>query len=279
MRATGRLTSSARQGPDFLLIGTKRGGTTSMYRYLLQHPCVIPLYPSPRQAPMRMPIKGTRYFTHHADRSEAWYRGFFPTVITRRFYAARRGGAVVSGESTPYYLFHPTVAQRAHKVAPNAKIIAVLRHPVERAYSHWAERRREGAEQLTFREAVEAEAERLNGEQARIIDDPTYVSYAHEHCSYVAQSRYADSLERWMSSYPSSQILILRSEDFYCDVQAAMACVSDHLQIPRHHFDAGRQWNATTTSPIDAADRAFVLDLVADDMARVATLTGGVVSW
>ncbi len=153
--------------------------------------------------PSRQRIKGTSFFTTNWDKGQSWYRSHFALAAHRRVRTRRDGTPPITGEATPYYLFHPLAPERAAAVTPDARIVAILRDPVDRAYSHYRERARHGAEMLSFEEALAAEEERLEGEESRIIEEPGYVSPAHEHLSYVAQGRYASMLERWYRRLPA----------------------------------------------------------------------------
>src|SRR5690625_4137892 len=133
-------TASLRPVPDFMVIGTKRGGTTSMFRYLLMHPGVLGLYPQSRGK------KGTEYFFRHTTEDDAWYRSHFHTETYRRTRERRLGYRPLSGEASPYYLWNPRVAARVHAVAPHIKSIVLLRDPVKRAWSHYQERVANGVE-------------------------------------------------------------------------------------------------------------------------------------
>src|SRR5690606_34905253 len=187
----GERTSDRRALPDFLIIGTKRGGTTSLWRYLLQHPLVPRLFPA-------WNTKTSHYFEENWSRGEAWYRSHFPTDRQRAWLQRRRGAPPRVGEAAPLYMFHPLVAERVAKLMPHVKLIVLLRDPVERAYSHWKERRTEGTEPLSFAEALEAEEERTAGEREKLIADPYYHSNAYDWYTYRARGRYLEHLEPWL---------------------------------------------------------------------------------
>ena len=174
IRTFGQLTAGLRALPDYLIIGTKRGGTTSLARWLLEHPEVRPLFPA------RETRKGTYYFDVNYGRGQDWYQSHFPTRISHRLAERRHGRSLLLGEATPYYLYHPHAPLRARQLVPGAKIIALLRHPVDRTHGHWAERSRQGVEPLTFEAALEAEPGRLAGEEERMLADPSYVSFVHQ---------------------------------------------------------------------------------------------------
>jgi len=251
VRAVGMATAPFRPRPDFLIIGAKRGGTTSLFHHLLAHPQVLGLFPSARRLPMRAERKGVHQFDARPGEAAWWYRSNFPSAPARALVARRTGGPVLTGEATPYYLFHPHAAERARAIVPGARIIVLLRNPVDRAYSHYNEQRRRGHEQLpTFEAAVDAEPRRLDGEHERLVGDPTATSFAHEHQSYVAQGRYLDALEPWLRAFPAAQVLVVRSEDLYTATQPTYDHVLDFLGLPRHVLPDPGPLNGTSSPPL-----------------------------
>lgn len=256
VRAFGTATAARRPPPDFLIIGTKRGGTTSLYHYVLQHPNVAPMFPSARYLPMRSDTKGVHYFDTGYHHRSAWYRSHFPSAAARRRHAEHHGTPVLTGEGSPYYLFHPLAPERARAMLPGVKLIVLLRNPVDRAFSHYNEQRRRGHEPLpTFEEAIDAEASRLAGEEGRLSADPRYVSFAHEHQSYVTQGRYLEPLRRWRRHFPAEQLLVLRSEDLYKDPQAACDEVVSFLALPPSLLVSQKSWNAAPAPEMRADTR------------------------
>src|SRR3954471_7291878 len=97
VRTYGAATARWRPAPDFVIIGAKRCGTTSLYRYLGEHPHVAPLFPSARYMPlMRSDQKGVHYFDSNHERGNRWYRSHFRTA------ASRRRAGQIAGEASPY---------------------------------------------------------------------------------------------------------------------------------------------------------------------------------
>jgi hypothetical protein len=131
--------------------------------------------------------------------------------------ARRHGLGLRSGEASPYYLFHPHVPGRVAEHLPGVKLIALLRDPVQRAYSHYQHEVAGGFETLSFEEAIEAEPARLAGETERLLAEPLYNSFAHQHHSYVARGHYAEQLDRWRPLFGDGQLLMLSSERFFAD--------------------------------------------------------------
>jgi Sulfotransferase domain len=271
-------TSPVRQLPDFLIIGTKRGGTTSMWRYLLRHPLVAPMFPATQN------IKSPHFFDLHYDNGVAWYRSHFPSAAYRRRVQRQLGRAPVAGEASPYYLFHPRAAERAAEVVPDAKVIVLLRNPVERAWSHYWERVNAGTEPLSFEEAIEREPSRLAGEVERILADPRYTSPAHDHFSYLARGRYLEQLEPWLQRFPRERICILRSEDFYADPQKVYNQVLEFLGLPSAELDASRRYSVVPTSVrrverMDEATRRRLVEWYAVHNRRLEAALGMELCW
>src|SRR5262249_32439169 len=124
-RAAGRATSSSRMQPAFLIVGAQRCGTTSMFKTLRQHPAVL-------APPLQ---KGIHYFDKNYDRAPAWYRSHFPLRANAARAEGRVGVVPMTGESSPYYMFHPLAPQRIAADLPGVRLIVLVRDPVERAIS------------------------------------------------------------------------------------------------------------------------------------------------
>ena len=241
IRTLATVSAGSRPLPDFVVLGTKRGGTTSMWNYLLQHPGVLPMVPSAEN------LKSPHYFYWHYDKGERWYRSHFATTWWRNRMARRAGGAVVTGEASPYYLYDPRVPARMHTLMPDARLVVMLRDPVERAYSHYKERQRAGVEPLSFDQALAAEDGRLSGEVERMSRQPDYYSRPHDWFSYRDRGIYQPQLEGWLGHYSRDQVLILLSEDFYRDPAAVYSVVTHFLGLPSMSCAAPR--SGTTSRP------------------------------
>ena len=178
--------------PEFLVIGAQRAGTTSFYEHLTRHRQVAPAA-----------VKETHFFSLFYLRGLRWYRNQFP------------GCGGITGEATPYYLFHPAVPERVRTDCPDVSLIVLLRDPVERAFSQYKHSVKHGWETLSFDEAVREEPGRLRHEADRLLTNASYRSFAHQHLSYAARGHYADHLERWLGWFPRQQLLVISSESFF----------------------------------------------------------------
>lgn len=208
-----RSTWRARRAPDFLIIGAQRCGTSSLYRYLTQHPGI--------DSALR---KEVHFFDDNFARGLSWYRAHFAV--------SRRTGAALTGEGSPYYIYHPAVPQRVSQTLARVKLIALLRNPVVRAYSHFHHECRMKRETLSFEEAIDLEAERLNDEGQKLLDGRVDYSFNHRTYSYLDRGIYVDQLKNWERFFPKEQMLILKCEDFYEDTAATLRQTYEFLELP-----------------------------------------------
>lgn len=256
-RGLGYLTAGDRPLPDYLIIGCKRGGTTSLFNYLAGHPGILHMYPQIRGT------KSTDYFFKGGDHSVRWYRSHFPSERVRTRLRRKLGYRALSGEASPYYVWDPRVAQRAEQVVPEVKSILLLRDPVKRAWSHYQERRQNNTEPLGFPQAIEAEEARLEGELERMLADPHYYSEAHDFYSYRSRGVYAPQIRNWLEHFPREQLLIIYAEDLYRNTLETVGQVCDFLDIPRAEKLPPTTYNtmpgSRDTPPKDVIDelRAF----------------------
>ena len=245
--------------PDFVIVGAQRGGTTSLHAYLSAHPQVI----TPA-------TKELHFLTDRYERGLDWYLGQFPSELPL---------GVVTGEATPYALFHPLAPRRLLEIAPAAKSIVLLRNPVDRAYSHYLLEWSRGEETLDFAAALDAELERLDGEEARLARDPWYTSAFHKHASYMARGDYARQLERWFAVFPREQILVIRSEDLYERSAETFARIAEFLAINPDTTIPFTTHNQTFGPPLDPAIRRRLSEHFAPSNVRLADLLGWDPGW
>jgi Sulfotransferase domain len=268
--------------PSFLIIGAQRAGTTSLFRYLLRHPDVAG--PTGGDSAVWW-VKETHFFDEKFTRGVDWYRSFFPLGSTRERYR-RRGHDLLAGEATPYYMFHPAVPARVAAILPDVRLIALLRDPVERAYSHYQMMSRTGREKLTFEEALAAEPERLAGvEEALMAEAETYLPsgsrahHQHRHRAYLSRGLYAEQLERWLGHFARKQLLVLKTEDLLARPAETYAGVLSFLGLRDWRLDDFPEHNKKPYSAIDPAVRARLEERYAEPNERLAELLGWPQAW
>ena len=202
--------------PDFLIIGAQKCGTLSLYNLLGEHPHI-----------RRSRRKEVHFFDHNFDKGLDWYRSYFPPS------ELKNGQRTISGEATPLYIAHSLVPERAAKVVPHAKLISLLRNPMDRAYSHYHKSLRNGSETLSFEDAIEAEDERLRDQRESILENEGYYLAIPGRHSYLARGVYVDQLMEWSKFFDRDQMLMLKAEDFFTDPANTFGTVRDFLGLPK----------------------------------------------
>lgn len=205
-------TNPLRKLPDAVVIGAQKAGTSSLYEYVVQYPDV-----------QRAWAKELQFFDRAYYRGAAWYRAQFPL--------RSKGGTTV--EASPEYLLHPHVPVRMRSMLPAAKLIVLLREPVERAYSHYRQNIRLGRDDVkTFEEAIALEEERTAAHWQRLLADPEYYPprefYYH---TYLRRGHYAEQLERWFAAFPRGRFLIIHSGEFFADPRSTTARVLSFMGL------------------------------------------------
>lgn len=265
--ASVRATSPVRMTPDFLICGAQRSGSTTMFKTLMQHPQVARPF-------LR---KGVHYFDKRYDHGLPWYRGHFPVVATSRL--RRLGSRPLTGESSPYYLFHPLAPERIARDLPEVKIIVVLRDPVERAYSGHSHELARGFETEPFERAVELEDERVAGERERMVTEPGYESHAWQHHAYVRRGQYHEQLVAMERLVGRDRLLAVDSQDFWSEPGPAFAEVLRFLGLPDHPGTVFEQHNARKRAPMPDALRARLDAHYVPHDERLAEWWGRTPSW
>jgi len=266
-------TNPLRLLPDFIIIGTMRGGTTSLYSYLTSHPSIGPAY-----------MKEVHFFDVYFHKGLHWYRSQFPSSIQKYYFERMQKQDFITGEASPYYLFHPHAPRRIAKSLPQVKLVVLLRNPVSRAYSHYYHEVSAGHEKIsTFEEAIACEEARIDKEAEELARNEQYISYNHRHFSYLARGIYVDQLKVWMSLFPKEQILILKSEDFYADPAAGLKQVLEFINVPtiglKEQKEEYEQMNTTRPPQMNPATRKRLLEYFEPHNARLYEYLGVDYGW
>lgn len=261
-------TASIRTLPDFLIVGEAKCGTTSLYDDIVRHPFV-------REAA----VKEVHFFDIRFHRGLEWYRAQFP-IKWRTQGTADRRDRLRTGEASPYYMFHPHALSRIRQVLPSVKLIAMLRNPVERAYSQYQHELRHGRESLaSFEEAIEREPERLRGEVERMLRDERYNSVEHRRHSYVTRGIYVDQLENVRRLFDSERLLIVKSEEYFEAPDVVLRRVLAFLELPTWEPRAFVKRNVGSYVPMDPRVRRRLMEYFAPHNARLADFIGVDFAW
>lgn len=199
-----RLRAGRREasGPDFIIIGAQKAGTTFLYQELCRHEQVLPAL-----------TKEIHYFDDRYERWRRAYPGFFPATEPGQ----------VTGEASPGYVFHPHAIGRIAADLPDVRLLMTVRDPVRRAFSQYQHESRLGFEDAPdFATALDREPERLAGERERMEADPSHVSFSWRHHSYVARGHYVDQIRAVEALVGPDRLLVLPSERLYADTTATL---------------------------------------------------------
>jgi hypothetical protein len=262
------LTAKIRLLPDFLIIGAQRCGTTSLQRYLIQHPCVVPAF-----------RKEVHFFDKNLRKGIGWYKEHFPLLAHKYYRTAVLRRGFVTGEATAAYIFYPHAAKKILETVPHARLIVLLRNPIDRAYSHYQHESSLRFEHLSFEEAIKREPERLDGEREKILADENYDSYPYRHYSYLSRGVYVDQLESWTKLFSKEQILILRSEDFFADPATVFHQVVRFLDLPPVDLADYKPYNAREYTTMDAPTRRWLSRFFEPHNRRLYDFLGRNLHW
>lgn len=202
--AYGLLTQSYRKIPDFLIIGVQKGGTSSLFSYLKYHPQI------------KLPIKKEiHYFNIYYDKGIKWYRAYFPP----------QSSDYLSGEASPDYIFHPQAPTRVKDLNPSMKLIVLVRDPIARAYSAYQMNKRMGIDKrATFEDAVKYELDHTEAYK-------DVYNYQRHNFFYLERGLYYKQLSHWEEQFDKSQMLVIKSEDFFIETTAVLENIQKFLGI------------------------------------------------
>lgn len=200
--------------PNFLVIGAAKAGTTSLYRYLKQHPQI---FMSPHKEPRFFALEGQSLdFKGPGDMTRF---NFCTDITAYQSLFERVTNEQAIGEVSPWYLYVPQSVERIKHHIPNAKLIAILRDPVDRAYSNYLHALREELEPLDdFESAMEAEAERIEQNW----------SYRWH---YKQKGFYYPQIKRYLDVFDKEQLRVYLFEDFKSDPSGVLRDIFDFLGV------------------------------------------------
>jgi len=258
-----KLTAPLRALPDFLIIGAQKCGTSSLHAQLALHPEV--------RAPL---TKEVHYFDIHYHRGPLWYGAHFP--LRDRRHAA---GGWKTYESSVCYLFYDFVPERIIALLPKVRLIAMVRDPVERAYSQYQMSRKRNAESLSFEAAIAAEEERLAPEWGKIAKDPRYHSRIVRQQSYLSRGRYAEQVERWLRYVPRERLLVLDARELATERARVHAEILGFLGLSESAIPDTEDRNVGEYEPMAPRTREQLSEYFAPHNQRLYELLGRDFGW
>ncbi|MDY7024385.1 MAG: sulfotransferase, partial [Cyanobacteriota bacterium] len=211
---------------DFIVIGTQKGGTTSLYYYLAKHPQIMPSL-----------IKEIDFWSIKYQRGLEWYLAHFPPIIAQN---------ILVGEATPSYLDHCDAAERLFQIFPQTKLIVVLRNPIDRAISHYYQWIDMNWEFRSIEEAMRFELEKFNVPNFQYWNQPN---------SYIARGVYVEFLKQWLEIFPREQIFVIASEVFYANPTIALEQIFKFLGLSNYPLAEYQKYNTRSYPNVDSSIR------------------------
>ena len=230
--------NSAAPPPDFIIVGAQKGGTIALWENLNLHPEVH--LPFDRSAPTP---REKHFFDLHWDNGVDWYRDQFPRTD------------LLQGEKTPNYMTHPLFVARMAATAPDAKLICLLRNPVERAYSSWN---------------MMAKMPRDHWNHTALPFDRAVLEIP----SLISRGRYCDQLEWLLTHYPRERIFVGISERFRRDLDTQMRAVLSFLEVSELTCDWAEHHVRQYPGPMSETVRRHLSALFAPSNERLFELLG-----
>jgi tetratricopeptide (TPR) repeat protein len=228
-----------KSGPDFIIAGAAKCGTSSIYHYLSRHPQVLLSHK-----------KELDFYWQHFKRGVDWYLAHFPTITDRPDW--------LTGEATPNYLRFPQVAQRIKDTFPQTKIIILLRNPVDRAISWHYHKLNTGLTKLDLATAIATEIDRL-----ATVPEAEITNTGYYDPDNIMSSLYIYKVKPWIEILGREQFLFLKSEDFYLKPRENMEQVFKFLALPSCPQDHYPKVNAGSYQDVDPNIRKTLVEYFA----------------
>jgi hypothetical protein len=173
--------------PDFIICGSAKSGTTTIHRML-----------SAQEEVFMPTIKEIEFFSTDGryQKGLQYYQSYFNGSNNNQ----------IIGEASPNYMFIDRAPERIFEALPNVKLIFILRNPVDRAYSQYLHKVRDGIENLSFEDAVIQES-------SRCIDESSCLKFG-----YIKRSLYSSQLKFFLSLFPKENIKVLKFEELFNDI-------------------------------------------------------------
>ena len=240
------ITGFIRVIPDFLVIGAKRCGTTSLYQHLPEHPCIS-----------KSPYDNMGFFNDNFHLGVNWYKSFFPTTFTRNKIKSKFGD-FLAFDVTTKYMEEESTANNVYQTKPNMKIIIILRNPVDRAYSQYHLSVRQTAERRSFEDVVEENMNRLNKESHEHYGRKP--KFSVEEDNHLKKGLYALQLRYWLKIFPRENILIVSTEEFESNQQIIYNKIFEFLNISKFEVKNTKKMEKGNYPPMKSETRNLLLD-------------------
>ncbi len=244
--------------PNFMIIGTVKGGTSSLYSYLTKHPSILPAV-----------NKELHFFNANFYKGIDWYLSQFPRIPEQHNF--------FTGEATPNYIYSEEAVSKLFNYFPKIKLIAILRNPIERAVSHYYMIQQQGKEKRSLEKVIAVEMKQL--QQMKSSSQFSADILREIKPKYLTFGLYLYFLQEWMNVFPQEQFLILKSEDMYENPAAATKKVFDFLDIPNYQLLEYKHYFPGSYPPINVDLRCQVSEFFQPHNQKLEEYLGMKFNW
>ena len=227
--------------PTFIIIGPMKTATSALYEYINQHPQVLPCIE-----------KEVHFFSNNNKypHGKDWYIAHFPLIP--------EGEHFITGEASPGYIVN-NIQQRVFDMFPSIKLIALIRNPVDRAFSHYQHNVKHGFERQSFEDAINSELEVL-----KLVENPAEAAKKWRwgvHPGYLLIGFYYYFLKQWLDVFPKEQLLIINNQDLLVNPLETMGQVFRYLGLPEHLKAEYPKYYAGSYEPISQEMQKTINDV------------------
>ena len=259
------ITGPLRVLPDFIIIGSMKCGTTSLYYDICEHPCVSPAA-----------YDEIGFFDSNFHLGLNWYRSMFPTK--RRIEDIRRKeGVAITGEDTPFYFWNPVAAKRIQKLLPNIKLITILRNPIDRAYSEYQDVVSSESNSPSFETFIENEINTRRKDSSLITEENFEIF--NQKNSYLLKGIYVDQLKIWAGLFPKEQIFTLSTENLNSEPITALESVFQYLNLPDYKIKNIQHQKQKKYVPMNSQTRKILIEFFKPHNERLFKFIGKKFDW
>lgn len=207
------ITAAQRKLPDFLVIGGKRCGTTTLFEFLRQHQMIA--------EPV---IDHMGFFDDNYSIGINYYKSFFPIKTEE---TAKK----LDYDVTTSYLTSPFVAERVAKEIPNVKIIVLLRNPTSRAWSDYNASQKKDVSEEQFQSYIDDELQELEASDFEEKVSKNDYNMSEPFSNFIKKGLYAVYLKKWLKLFPRKNFLFISTESFSKDENKVFKQIFDFLGL------------------------------------------------
>ena len=251
--------------PDFIIIGSMKCGTTSLYYDICEHPSVS-----------AAAYDEIGFFDSNFHLGLNWYRSMFPRKKQIED-IRRKEGAAITGEDTPFYFWNPIAAKRIQKLLPNIKLITILRNPIDRAYSEYQDWASRESNPPSFETAIENEIN-MQRKDTSLITEENFEVFNQKN-SYLLKGVYIDQLKIWVGLFPKEQIFTLSTENLNSDPTAVLESVFHYLNLPDHKIKNPQHQKQRKYVPMNPQTRKLLIEFFKPHNERLFKFIGKKFEW